>query len=186
MILASKRALVLVFDGVEEVEVVTPIDLLRRAGVHVTVAAVGSQLEVTGRNGIRLGADCLLADVKDDDLYDAFVIPGGPGVAEVRKVTRVGMLAKRHAEAGAFVAAICAAPTLLNDVQLLDERRHTAHFSVKSELPNLDETVPVIRDHNIITSRGAGTAVHFALELITALVSEEAAHEVARSICWTN
>lgn len=180
----TTTALVLLVDGVEEVEAVTPIDLLRRAGVEVTTAAVGDNLTVTGRNKIQLIADRKLGDVRDE-LFDVLVVPGGPGVTALRKSPDVKSAVANHARGDRLIAAICAAPTVLLDADLLKNRRHTAHFSVHNELPNLVENEEVIRDGNILTSRGAGTAIPFALAIIRGLCPPDTAEKVASSICYT-
>ena len=92
-------------------------------------------------------------------------------------------MVERHAAAGRPLAAICAAPTVLNASGLLEGRRYTAHFSVADELPRLIADQRVVADGNILTSRGAGTALDFGLLLVEKLVSAEKAGEVARSIC---
>jgi protein deglycase len=179
----AKSALVVLFDGVEEVEVVTPIDLLRRAGVEVTVASLGPQRRVVGRTTIALEAETTLAAVRGRT-FDAVVLPGGPGVKLMRASAEVVSLAKEQAAAGRLLAAICAAPTVLKDAGILPGRKHTAHFSVEAELPGMIKTEAIVRDDNIITSRGAGTAIPFALEIIRALLSDDAAAKVAQAICY--
>lgn len=177
-----KTALVVIVDGVEEMEAVTPIDLLRRAGIEVTVAGLSERLQVTGRNHLNLLAELSLEAVMGRD-FDVIVLPGGPGVKALRGAPKLVHFVRDHASAGRLVAAICAAPTLLKDAGLLQGRRHTAHDSVEAELPQLLRSEAVVRDGNVITSRGAGTAIPFSLEIIRALVSDEAAKKVALSIC---
>ena len=169
-------------EGFEEIEAVAPIDLLRRAGCQVTVAALGPNAHVTGRCNITMHADMTLG-VAAEQTYDLILLPGGPGVLNLRASSHVRELVQHQAAAGRWVAAICAAPTVLNDAGLLEGRRYTAHFSVAKELPNilLDERVVV--DGKIITSRGAGTALDFGLKLVELLVSTEKAQEIAASIC---
>lgn len=181
----KKTALVILADGVEEVEAVTPIDLLRRAGLEVTVAALGPTLQVVGRSSITLAADVLFSEL-GNRTFDVLVLPGGPGVKNLRADARVVAAAKAQGDAGRLVAAICAAPTVLKDAGVLPGRRHTAHFSVENELPQLVKTEAVIRDGNVVTSRGAGTAIPFALEIIRALISDDAAAKVAAAICYPN
>jgi 4-methyl-5(b-hydroxyethyl)-thiazole monophosphate biosynthesis len=177
----NNSALFIFHEGHEELEVVAPLDILRRAGVECTTASTGDQLEVTGKNGIILKADCLLSEVLDHS-FDLLVIPGGPGVYPLREDGRVTELAKRQAEAGKSVAAICAAPTILKDAGLLEGKHYTAHFTVADELPDIKHASAVVVDGNIITSRGAGTAVEFGLELAKLLTSQDTSDEVAESI----
>lgn len=168
--------------GFEEIEAVTPIDLLRRAGADVTIASLGPDLNVTGRSGLRVGADTALADHLGRT-FDCLLLPGGPGVRHLRADPRIIPLVRRHADAGSWLAAICAAPTVLHDAGLLTGRRFTAHPSVAAEFPAPPSDANVVRDGRIITSRGAGTALEFGIVLLEALSGHERAREVARSIC---
>lgn len=175
----SKSVLCLLVDGFEDIETVAPVDLLRRAGVDVTIASLGEGI-VTGRCGIRIQADAVLADVNPDS-FDLLFIPGGPGVAELRSDGRAAALAKDFHVARKTVAAICAAPLVLKDAGLLDGCRFTSHDSVHDQLPGvIDERVVV--DGNMITSRGAGTALDFGLALVEHLAGKAAADEVAQAI----
>ena len=174
--------LALLADGFEEIEAITPVDLLRRAGVEVTVASLAEHRHVTGRSGITVHADTALSAI-GDRVYDLLLLPGGPGVKNLRADPRVQAVVERHAAAGAQLAAICAAPTVLNAAGLLEGRRYTAHFSVAGELPEIIADRRVVVDGDLVTSRGAGTAVDFGLMLVERLVSPDKAGEVARSIC---
>jgi protein deglycase len=174
--------LVLLAEGFEEIEVFTPVDLLRRAGADVTIASLVDHRHVTGRNGITVHADAALSEI-GEHLFDLLFLPGGPGVKNLRADPRVGFVVGRHAAAGKWLAAICAAPTVLNAAGLLDGRRYTAHFSVAGELPAILADQRVVADGNILTSRGAGTALDFGLLLVEKLMSADKASEVARSIC---
>jgi protein deglycase len=175
----KKRVLCLLADGFEEIETVTPIDLLRRAGVEVVIAALGQEIS-TGRCGIRVIADVLLADV-DPSSFDMLFIPGGPGVGLLRSDGRPAQLAREFCAGGKPVAAICAAPLVLMDAGLLAGKRFTAYHSVREELGGgLDERVVI--DGGLITSRGAGTAMDFAMAMITALLGQPTADRVAEEI----
>jgi 4-methyl-5(b-hydroxyethyl)-thiazole monophosphate biosynthesis len=169
-------------EGFEEIEAVTPIDLLRRAGVEVTTAALADDTPVTGRTGITVRADTTLARAAGNTC-DLLFLPGGPGVKHLRADPRVAALVKTQAAAGRWLAAICAAPTVLNDAGLLAGRRHTAHFSVAAELPARLADERVVIDGKIITSRGAGTALDFGLALVGQLISPEKSREIHASIC---
>ena len=174
--------LTVIADGFEEVEAITPVDLLRRAGAEVTVASIGEGIHVSGRNGITLHADTLLGSVETRD-FDCVFLPGGPGVSRLRADPRVRAMVVRHAQAGRWIAAICAAPTVLHDAGLLEGRRYTAHFSVANELPHILADQRVVVDGRVLTSRGAGTALDFGLLLVAKLFSDEKAAEISRSVC---
>ena len=177
----SQRVLCLMVDGFEEIEAVTPVDLLRRAGAEVVCASLGNSLHVCGRCGVTLEADALLSEVDPTD-FDLLLIPGGPGVTVLRADGRPATLAAEFVKAGKPVAAICAAPLVLKDAGLLDGRRFTAHFTTKEELPDVLLDEAVIVDGPVITARGAGVALDFGLTLIEQLFSDERSGEVAASI----
>jgi 4-methyl-5(b-hydroxyethyl)-thiazole monophosphate biosynthesis len=168
-------------EGFEELEAIAPIDLLRRANISVTVAALNESPCVIGRTGIALQPETTLAAALQHN-YDLIVLPGGPGVCHLRADPRIRELVLRQQARGGLLAAICAAPTILHDAGLLAGRRYTAHPSVAHELPAIIATEKVVRDGPIITSRGAGTAIDFGLALVAALTNETKAEEIARSI----
>ncbi len=170
-------------EGFEELEAVAPIDVLRRAGCSVTVAALGPGIHVTGRNGITVHADTPIDSLPaETPPFDCLLLPGGPGVQHLRASPAVRELVVRHHAAGKLLAAICAAPAVLHDTGLLAGRRYTAHPSVASELTAILADERVVRDGNIVTSRGAGTALDFGLALVAALVSPEKSTEIHAAI----
>ncbi len=175
----SKRVLCLLVDGFEETETVTPVNLMRRGGLEVVMASLHGGV-VEGRGGMRLEPDEDFEDVEAQS-FDLLFLPGGPGVMELLADGRATSLAQEFHEAGKPVAAICAAPLVLQAAGLLKNHRFTAHFSVHGELPGvLDERV--VEDGLILTSRGAGTAVDFGLALVRRLAGETVAREVAAAI----
>lgn len=174
--------LAILAEGFEEIEAVTPIDLLRRSEIEVTVAALAEGIHVTGRSGITCHADTTLTAALTRD-YDCIFLPGGPGVKHLRADPRIRELVLHQHRADRWLAAICAAPTVLHDAGLLQHRRYTAHFSVANELPHMLSQERTITDGKILTSRGAGTALDFGLKLVELLVGANKAQEVARSIC---
>lgn len=174
-----KRVLCILENGFEEIEAITPVDLLRRAGVEVVMAGA-SGAEVTGKCGITVLADAELKDV-NFTLFDALLLPGGPAVKELRVSRRViGMIQWFHQERK-LIAAICAAPLLLKDAGLIDGKRLTAHESTTDELPgNTGERV--VHDGQLLTSRGAGTAMDFGLEMVSVLQGKAAAELVSAAV----
>ena len=151
-------------------ELVAPVDVLRRAGAEVVLAVVGEGIHVTGRNGMVLHADKTLGQVAAGDC-DLLFIPGG--AAE---------LARTFVATGKPVAAICAGPLVLEDAGLLEGRRFTAHFSVANELPGAQMGERVLEDGLVMTSRGAGTALEFGLAMVDRLFGEAKEEEIARAI----
>ncbi|MGH7995745.1 MAG: DJ-1 family glyoxalase III [Opitutaceae bacterium] len=168
-------------ESFEETELVSPVDLLRRAGAAVTVAALSDERRVTGRSGIPIEADASLAAVIGRD-FDCVLLPGGPGVKRLRADARIVALVRRQHAAGRWIAAICAAPAVLHDAGLLAGRRFTAHFSIADEVPGILSAERTVADGRLLTARGAGVSVDFGLLLIERLFSAEKAAEVARSI----
>ncbi len=175
--------LVILPESFEEIEAVTPIDVLRRAEIDVIIASLSSDIHVTGRCGLTMHADTTLAAIPEDRAFDLLFLPGGPGVKHLRADPRIAKRARQQADSGRWLAAICAAPTVLHDAGLLAGRRYTAHFSVKDELTAILADEPVVIDGRIITSRGAGTALAFGLTLVEKLISADKAKEVSRAIC---
>lgn len=179
-----KRVLVPLAEGFEEVEAVTIVDLLRRANVEVRTAALAGR-RVTGSHGITLEADLELDGVRAAD-YDMIVLPGGmPGADHLKKDARVVGLLREFASTGRYAAAICAAPGVLAHAGLLDGREATSYpgFLGQDSAPGirLSES-PVVIDGKVVTSRGPGTAIDFALALIALLEGPDAADAVGRRL----
>lgn len=180
--MTSPTALVLLFDGVEEMEAIAPIDLLRRAGVAVTTAATRNSLHLVGRNAVRLSADCLLDDCLAED-FNLLVLPGGPGHTDLLEDQRILDLVRKQAGSDNWLASICAGPVVLNKAGVLEGKAFTSFPGTEDQLPSRDPQQKVVRDGKLITSQGAGTAREFALELVDALCGSDKALEIADSIC---
>jgi len=174
----SHRVLVPLADGVEELEAVTIIDLLRRGGIDVVVAGLGKGA-VRGSRGTVLVPDATLDAVIGDE-FDMVVLPGGlPGATNLNADLRIHQLLKDMAAAGKYTAAICAAPKVLANAGLLEGRRATSFPGVLDEDDAAELTSEaVVRDGTVVTSRGPGTAMDFALELIALLEGEATRHGV--------
>lgn len=155
--------------GCEELEAVTLIDLLRRAGVTVTVAGLEAG-PVTASRGVVLLPEIPLDAVLDRD-FDMVVLPGGLGGAQrLEADQRITALLRRMAEQGRYVAAICAAPKVLASAGLLENREATAYPGILDGRTDVRlSSAAVVRDGTFITSRGPGTALDFALHLIEIL-----------------
>ena len=174
------RVLVPLAEGFEEIEAVTIVDLLRRAGIEVETAALGER-SVTGSHGIAVEADGRLADVEHAD-YDMIVLPGGmPGADHLKNDARLVAMLQRQAAAGRWNAAICAAPGVLAHAGLLDGATATSYpgFLSIGSAPGLCLSAePVVVHGRVVTSRGPGTAIDFSLALIGVLEGEDAARAV--------
>lgn len=176
----NKTALVPVANGSEEMEAVCIIDILRRAGIEVTVASVEETLQVTGSRGTRIVADRPIGECAGQT-FDLIALPGGmPGAERLRDCALLTDLLKAQQAAGRFYAAICAAPVVvLLHHGLLDGKRATAHPAFSDRLPDqMPVSQRVVTDGNCITSRGPGTAIEFALRLVAALCGETKAAEI--------
>jgi 4-methyl-5(b-hydroxyethyl)-thiazole monophosphate biosynthesis len=177
-----KRVLVPLAPGFEEIEAVTIIDILRRADIHVTVAGTAAG-PVTGSRGVVLVPDTTL-DGGADAQFDMIVLPGGgPGTDNLRRDPRIARLVKAQADRGGYVAAICAAPTVLGDAGLLAGRRVTSYPSYQSQLVDADyRTERVVVDGRLITSRSPGTALEFALTLVEHLAGRSVSERIAGDV----
>ena len=180
----SVRALIAVADGVEELECVTLIDVLRRAEVEVLVASIEARRSVTCAHGTRLTADAMLVDVLAQD-FDLIVLPGGmPGAQRLADHQPLAARVQQQAQAGQLFAAICASPALaLQGYGVLKQRRMTCYPAFSDRLSGctfVDQ--PVVVDGNCITSQGPGTALAFALSLVEQLCGKARRHGVAKGM----
>lgn len=168
------RVLIPLADGVEELEAVTLIDVLRRGGIEVTSAALGEDRVVHGSRGVTLVADALWSALATED-FDAIVLPGGgKGTENLVADRRIVETVRAFDEAGKFVAALCAAPIVLAQTGILKDRKATCYPSCAKDLGASYDDAPVIADGNVITSQGPGTAMLFALVLIQHFTGDEA------------
>lgn len=179
-----KRVLVPLAPGFEEVEALTVVDYLRRAGAHVVTASVGAKNPITGKNRIRVMADIDLPEALDEwgEDFAAVVLPGGPAVERLAESEEILGLVRGRLAKKTLTAAICAAPLVLAKAGLDPATRITSWPGVRGQLAafaNYSEEA-VVRDGEVITSRGPGTSVKFALALIEALFGADKAAEIAR------
>lgn len=174
--------LIPIAHGCEELEAVTLIDLLRRAGVTVTVAGLEAG-PVTASRGVVILPETTLDAVLDQD-FDMVVLPGGLGGAQrLEADQRITALLRRMTEQGRFVAAICAAPRVLANAGLLKDRTATAYPGILDDQPDVRlSSAAIVRDGVFITSRGPGTALDFALSLIETLCGREQRDTVEKAL----
>ncbi len=159
--------------GLEEIETVTVIDTLRRAGNDVTCAGLGGT-SIEGAHGIKIQADQRLKNV-NSRVFDGIVLPGGmPGTENLQRNSTLIQLVREFDATERLVGAICAAPLVLLDADILEGRSFTSYPSFAERFTGLDyREQRVVRDENLITSRGPGTALEFALELVDYLNGNE-------------
>ena len=180
----EKSVLVPVADGTEELEAVAIIDVLRRAGAAVTVASVSGNRQISASRGVTIIADTLIEECVDKP-YDLVVLPGGiPGAQHLRDAPDLIRMLKGQQEKEKLYGAICASPAIVLDHHgLLEGHQATCHPGFAEQMNkkhHVDERV--VTSGNCLTSRGAGTAVEFALVLVERLYGKEKRHEVAASM----
>lgn len=181
-----KRVLVFIADGTEEVEAVTVVDYLRRAGIQVDLVSVMEDKEVTGSHDIKLVADYLLEDIDPKD-YDAVYSPGGlPGAYNIRDNERVIEIYQEMAGEGKIVSALCAGPTILDEAGLLKGKNFVAFPGFVENIKDgtyVDKNVVV--DGNVMTGRGPGLAAEFAYELIGQLTSQDKKDQIMEETLYS-
>ncbi|WP_456296122.1 DJ-1/PfpI family protein [Vibrio sp. AK197] len=168
----SKHVLVLIAQGTEEMEAITIIDMMVRAGYQVTTASADfeGRLALKASRGVTLTADCALVDIADNQ-FDAIILPGGAeGAQTFSDSTLLVEMVRQQMFEGKLVAAICAAPALvLQRHQLYPNALMTGHPNFRQHIPEArwrDKRVTIDINHNLITSQGPGTALEFAMEII--------------------
>ena len=180
-----KKACVILAEGFEEVEAITPIDYLRRAGVEVTVLGVGGT-SIRGSHDIRVEAEAALDEGSAAKAWDCVVVPGGGvGARNIAASREAVALIRAQAAAGGLVAAICAAPAVVlhGGCNLLQGRRFTGYPGTEAQVTGAT-FVPdrVVIDGNLVTARGAGCAGEFARSIVAILVGKEAAADLASKV----
>ncbi len=174
------KVLVPLAQGCEELEAITITDLLTRAGINVVTAGLDDQVIIASR-GMKLVADNNLDQVLDDN-FDMIVLPGGlPGADYLNNDPRIQMLIKKMAASNKYTAAICAAPRVLATAGLLEGKHATSFPGSLDQFPvknMMYEEKAVVVDGKVVTSRGPGTAMDFALTLIELLTDKEKREEV--------
>lgn len=184
----SKTALIVIAEGTEEIEAITPGDVLYRAGINVTYAGVGTT-SPTGGHGVPLRAEMLVEDV-GGILFDALILPGGgKGAEHLAHSDTVSSLIRHHWEAGKIIAAICAAPAVvLAPLGILNGKHATCYPGLERRFPHeaiaVDSTVCV--DGHLVTSRGPGTAMEFSLRLAELLTGAQSAIKVGHAMVVPN
>ena len=176
------KVLVPLAEGCEELEAVTIIDLLRRAGVEVVTAGLKPGI-VKASRGVQLMPDTVLDAALLDD-YDMVVLPGGmPGASHLKEDARILELLKKMAAAGKYTAAICAAPMVLAEAGVLEGRQATSYPGFLDGMPGVSvSTEAVVQDGKVLTSRGPGTAMDFALALVEVLSGSEKRQQVEAAL----
>ncbi len=178
--LMNKKALVILASGFEEIEAVTPIDLLKRAGIDVTVCGVGEKSITGGRAKITVVTEKNIADISED--FDAIILPGGmPGAANLAASPKVNELITKAHQTKKIIAAICASPVIvLTPLGILKNKTATCFPGMEKDFhpTTTFKKQSTVVDGNIITSQGAGTSFDFSLKIIEQLLGIEAVKKV--------
>ena len=173
------NVLVPLVNGFEEIEVISTVDVLRRAGLKVVIAGMPGTMLI-GDNGIKIIADKRLDDINPEE-FQAIVLPGGSGSPTLGKSNKVMEIVRDFNSKNKLIAAICHSPLLLAGAGLLDGRRATVYPGKERELPK-PRGERVVVDGNIITSQGPGTAMEFALKIVEALSSRARAESLRKGL----
>ncbi len=175
------RGIVFLYKGFEEIEAVSVIDILRRSDITVELVSLEKSI-VKGSHEIEVLVDKKENEVNPDD-YDFLVIPGGSGYKDILNSSRVHNLIKSFHKKEKIIAAICAGPVVLQRAGILNGTKATTHPKHMSELKNASEEKVVV-DKNIITSRGAGTSLDFALKIVEVLKGKSVVNELKKNLVY--
>lgn len=180
-----KEVLVFMADGTEEIEALTVVDLLRRVNIPVSMVSVNDAEYVTGSHAITIKMDMGISSV-DFDNAAMIVLPGGmPGTNKLMDSEKLTKMIHTFAEEGKYLAAICAAPSILGVNDLLEGKTATCYPGFEEKLLGANcVKEPVAVDGNIITSRGLGTAIEFAAAIVSALLSKEDADNLLKQVIY--
>ncbi|MCF7874114.1 MAG: DJ-1/PfpI family protein [Candidatus Omnitrophica bacterium] len=178
----AKKAIILLAEGFEEIEAVTCVDILRRAGIQTTTIGV-TNLIVGGSRRLELKTDMTISDLPLD--YDAVILPGGmPGAENLAKSVQVTTLLKEADNQGKIIAAICAAPAVVfSPLGLLDSKTATCYPGLEENFSETTthKTEKVVTDKNLITSQGPATALEFALKIVETLTNNELSQKIKKA-----
>jgi len=179
----TKKALIILADGFEEIEAIAVIDVLRRASLQISVCSLANTL-VSGSRNIKVQADMPLAEFKED--FDALILPGGSqGANNLAASQLVNHLIKQADSKNKIIAAICATPAVvLAPLGILEGKKTTCYPGMQNLLPKstVYKETPVVVDNNLITSRGPATAIEFALKIVEQLTDRETAVRVGKQL----
>ncbi|MQN00799.1 MAG: DJ-1/PfpI family protein [Lachnospiraceae bacterium] len=179
------KVAILIADGCEECEALIQVDMLRRAKIDIDMVSVSDSRQVTSARNITFICDRVLSDL-DPDAYDGVILPGGmPGTTNLKENPKVISLIKKYNAEKKLVAAICAAPTVLGYAGILKGRNATCYPGMEDGLTGaLKKTDPVVRDGNVITSRGLGTALSFAGAIIEYFTDQATAKDTLTKVVY--
>jgi len=178
-----KQLFLFLAPGFEEIEAITIIDILRRAGLNVSSVSITGDLRVVGAHGIAIEADCLYPEI-DFDEADMLILPGGqPGTKNLNVHEGLKAALSNFAKAGKPLAAICAAPMILGQLGILEGKEATCYPGNEVHLKGaILSKRRVVRDGSVITAAGPGLAIKFALEIVNFFLGEEKTEEISKGL----
>lgn len=175
------KILIPLANGCEEIETITNIDVLRRAGIDVITTSLNNKL-VKGAHDIEIKADTSIGEININD-FDGILLPGGPGYTNLRDDNRILEAIKKLYENNKLVAAICAAPIVLAKAGVIDKKKATSYPGCDKEMIGcVYSEERVVVDGNIITGRGPGVSIEFALKVVEYLVGDEKVRELKEGL----
>ena len=181
----DKKVLVFLVNGFEEIEAMAPIDLLRRAGITADTVSINEDNQVTSSRKIRVLTDKTIDEINFEN-YEMIVLPGGPGTENYMKSEKLLEKLKEFS-INRKLGAICAAPTILSALGILKGKQAICFPACEPDLVKDGAIIvnqDVVKDNNIITSRGAGTAIDFSLTLIEELLGKDKSQEIKEQILY--
>ena len=181
----DKKVLIFLVDGFEEIEAMAPIDLLRRAGITADTVSINENNKVTSSRKITVLTDKTIDEINFEN-YEMIVLPGGPGTENYMKSEKLLEKLKEFS-INRKLGAICAAPTILSALGILNGKQAICFPACEPDLIKDGAIIvnqDVVKDNNIITSRGAGTAIDFSLALIEVLLGKNKSHEIRKEILY--
>ena len=179
------KVIIFLADGLEEVEALTVVDYLRRVNIEVDMVSITDENQVKGEHDVKVITDKVIRDVNASD-YDGVVIPGGmPGASNLRDSEKVIEIVKSMNEDTKMIAAICAGPIVLDKAGIIKGKKVTSYPGFEDQLKDASyEETSVVKDGNIITSRGPALAVDFALEIVKYLLCEKRVEALKKDILY--
>lgn len=176
---------IFIAEGCEEIEALTVVDIARRAGVGIEMISITGERQVTSSHQVTFLTDTTV-DTADYAGYDGIVLPGGmPGTVHLGEDVTVNRMIREFMAEGKLVAAICAAPSVLGQAGLLEGRRATCHPGFEEKLIGaVCSADGVVCDGNVITSRGMGTAIPFALEIVRYFLGDAVVEKIKNDLVY--
>lgn len=178
------KCYIMLAEGFEEIEAVSVYDILKRASIETFFVSVYDEKTVKSSRGMKIVPDIGLSDITSVNKDDIIVLPGGmPGTLNLKKSGALAEILQHHNNGKGILAAICAAPSILGEMGLLRGKKATCYPGFEQSLKEAAFTEEaVVCDGNIITSRGAGTAIYFALEIVSLVKGKQEAQKISSSI----